>query len=247
MFYHKSFFQGNEITDLVTWSIGIYACPLIDKFSSYKKEKETDANKRINEKESNFMELSPIFYHKMIRPKWITQKYIHNKIKQHVSFDGQKTLDFGTGTGANCILCNPEDYIGIDPDVKRITFAKRVYPDYQFDIFENDELPVKDNSLDIVLIVAVLHHISPEQIKKYVKEFRRVLKETGGKIIVIEPCFFEKSYICNWFMDKNDNGAYIQNETGYLNYFQEEGFTCQVIKKYRKCFLYNELFFQASV
>lgn len=193
------------------------------------------------------MELSPTFYHKIIRPKWVTERYIHNKMKEHITFDNQKTLDFGAGTGANCTLCKPGDYIGIDPDVNRIEFAKKTYPEYQFDSFQNEQLPIHDNTLNIILIVAVLHHISPDQIKRYVKEFRRVLKENEGKIVVIEPCFFEKSYIANWYMEKSDNGSYIQSEKGYLNYFEEEGFNCNVIKKFRKCFLYNELFFMAHI
>jgi ubiquinone/menaquinone biosynthesis C-methylase UbiE len=171
--------------------------------------------------------------------------YIHNKLEKHIHFDDKRVLDFGAGTGANCSLIKPDYYLGIDPDVKRINFAKKLYPDYHFNVLDNDTLPVEDDSMDIVLIVAVLHHIPPQQIKNYMKEFRRVLTKQGGQIIIIEPCFFHKTHISNWFMKNNDNGEYIQTEEGYLNYFKEEGFSCKVLHKYRKCFLYNELFFLA--
>lgn len=192
------------------------------------------------------MELSPIFYHSIIRPKWFTQFYIHNKIEKHFKLHDKKVLDFGTGTGANCTLCQPEQYLGIDPDEKRITFAKKLYPDYSFDVFKNDELSAENDSFDVILLIAVLHHIPAEQIRKYLKEFRRILKKTTGKIVAIEPCFFEKRYISNWFMKTNDNGKYILNEEGYHDLFKAEGFECKTIQKYKKCFLYNEVFFTAQ-
>lgn len=190
------------------------------------------------------MELSPYFYHKVIRPKWLTQLYIHNRIEKHINLREKNVLDFGAGTGANCILCKPGQYIGVDPTEQRINFAKKFYPDYDFDVFENDILNVKKNSIDVILIIAVLHHIPSDKIKNYIKQFRDTLKPEG-KIVVIEPCFFEKNKISNWYMKQMDNGAYIQNEQGYHNLFLEEGFICKTIQRFRKCFLYNELFFIA--
>lgn len=191
------------------------------------------------------MELSPMLYHRIIRPKWITKMYIHNKIEKHVNFADKRILDFGAGTGANCTLSKPEHYIGIDPDENRINFAKRLYPDYQFSVLHGDQFPIDNHSIDMILIVAVLHHIPPQQVGEYMKEFRRVLSQKDGQIIIIEPCFFNKTYLSNWFMKNNDNGAFIQTEDGYLNYFKDQGFTCEVVHRYRKCFLYNELFFVA--
>lgn len=171
--------------------------------------------------------------------------YIHNKIKQHFNFSNKKVLDFGAGTGANCILTEPGNYIGIDPDAKRIHFAQKLHPGYRFNVLDGNQLPVENHSIDLILIIAVLHHIPPQTIKEMMGEFRRVLKKQGGQFIIIEPCFFQKKYISNWFMKKNDNGEFIQTEEGYLNYFTEHGFTCEVLNRYRKCFLYHELFFFA--
>ena len=190
------------------------------------------------------MQLSPRIYHSLVRPKWFTKVYIQNKIQQHFDFAGKKVLDFGAGTGANCTLCCPDHYFGIDPDSRRINFARRLYAPYRFETFSGNSLPAEDNSFDFVLIIAVLHHIPPELIREYVKEFKRILKP-GGKIIAIEPCFFEKSPFINLFMKFNDKGDYIQKEEDYLNYFSAENFRCNVLKRFKKCFLYNELYFTA--
>ena len=192
------------------------------------------------------LQLSPRIYHSLIRPKWLTKLYIQNHIQQHFIFSDKKVLDFGAGTGANCTLCTPEHYFGIDPDSHRIEFAKRLYNQYRFETFNGNELPSENNSFDFILIIAVLHHIAPELVHDYVKEFKRVLKPEG-RIVVLEPCLFEKSPISNWFMRSNDKGEYILSEEEYLNYFTKEKFQCQVLKKFKKCFFYNELYFSVCL
>ncbi|MFB4162353.1 class I SAM-dependent methyltransferase [Alteribacillus sp. JSM 102045] len=191
------------------------------------------------------MELTPHLYHWFIRPKWITQKYIHNLLTEHVHFSKKCVLDFGAGTGANSVICEPSGYLGLDLSKKRIEFAKRTYPDYRFDVINGFTLPVMEQSFDVIMIIAVLHHIPPKKVNSYIKEFRKALNPDGGKIVVIEPCFFENTPVSNWFMDKNDNGNYIQDEEAYLNFFLNEGFQCKVLKRYSKCCFYNELFFIA--
>ncbi|MFJ5760409.1 class I SAM-dependent methyltransferase [Neobacillus sp. NPDC093182] len=193
-----------------------------------------------------WLQLSPRIYHSLIRPKWLTKLYIQNHIQQHFNFSGKKVLDFGAGTGANCTLCTPEHYFGIDPDSYRIEFAKRLYKQYRFETFNGSELPADNNSFDFILIIAVLHHIPPEIVYGYVKEFKRVLKPEG-RIVVMEPCLFEKSPFSNWYMRSHDKGEYILREEEYLSYFTKEKFQCTVLKKFKKCFFYNELYFSASL
>ncbi|MFC4557274.1 class I SAM-dependent methyltransferase [Virgibacillus kekensis] len=190
------------------------------------------------------MELSPAIYHKIIRPKWINQIYIHNRIRKHYDLYDKSVLDFGAGTGANCTLCKPGQYFGIDPDEKRINFAQKLYPDYDFSVFQNDKISVENGTIDVILIIAVLHHIPSEKMKKYMEQFRKILAP-GGIILAIEPCYFKGNRISNWYMKNNDNGSYIQNEQGYHDLFKREGFNCETIESFKKCFFYNELFLMA--
>ncbi len=192
------------------------------------------------------LELTPRLYHNLIRPKWITKKYIHDLLNDHIQFQNRIILDFGCGTGANCCLCDAEHYLGVDPDKHRVDFAKNMYPEYKFETSDGSRLPAESGTVDLVLIIAVLHHIPSADIPAFVKEFRRVLKAEGGQVAVIEPCLFDNTRLSNWFMKKYDKGKYIQGEKNYLDFFQDGGFACKVIKKYSKCFMYNELFFVAS-
>lgn len=56
----------------------------------------------------------------------------------------------------------------------------------------------------------------------------------------------ESSRKYNWFKERYDNGAYIRNEDDYLQLFKNQHYDCKVVKKFRKCLLYNEIFFSAD-
>ncbi|WP_373231556.1 class I SAM-dependent methyltransferase [Cohnella sp.] len=154
-------------------------------------------------------------------------------------------LDFGCGTGANCCMSGADHYYGVDPDMQRIQFAKQLYPNHNFKVFDGKRLQIPDRTVDLILIVAVLHHIADDQITEYLSEFRRVLKPEGN-MIVIEPYLSQTNKFNNWFMTRYDNGEYIRNEDNYLLLFQNQQYECRVLKKFRKCLLYNELFFTAT-
>lgn len=185
-----------------------------------------------------------MLYHWFVRPKRPTKKYIHDHLQSRFHFDGQTVLDFGSGTGANCSIFSPENYIGVDPDQRRIEYARRIYPKHPFHVLENHRLPVDSKSIDYILIIAVLHHVSSDEIAIYMKEFKRILKPTGS-ILVMEPCLDDNKPFCNRFMKWFDKGPYIRNEEDYLNLFREHNYECVVLKRFAKYRLYNELFFSA--
>lgn len=186
----------------------------------------------------------PWLYHRFVRPQWFTKIYIHNHIQNHFELKNKIVLDFGCGTGANSCICDEDHYYGIDPDANRIRFAKRLYPNHMFMVFDKYQIPMPDQSVDLILIVAVLHHISDEQITDYLHEISRVLKPEG-KIIAIEPYLCRNHKLNNWFMSQYDDGEYLRYENNYLQLFKSQGYECHVLKKFRKCLLYNEIFFTA--
>jgi ubiquinone/menaquinone biosynthesis C-methylase UbiE len=190
------------------------------------------------------MELSPRLYHWLVRPKWFFNTCIENIVSSNFNFDNKTVLDFGCGVGSSCFMLNSLNYLGIDCDSKRIAFAKRLHPDYNFDILQDNKIPVDNNSVDYILIISVLHHIPSESLKDYVKELYRVIKE-NGKIIIIEPCFFERSFFSNHFMSFFDKGNYIRNEYEYLSIFNNY-FQTDVFKKYSQLLLYNKIFITAT-
>ncbi|MBB6214923.1 ubiquinone/menaquinone biosynthesis C-methylase UbiE [Anaerosolibacter carboniphilus] len=142
-------------------------------------------------------------------------------------------------------MFQPEYYIGIDCDEKRIAYARNLYKNYNFFASQGAKLFIEDNSIDYVLIMAVLHHIPSQTIGEHLLEFHRVLKPTG-RIIIIEPCFFPGSHLRNWCMSFFDKGEFIRSEQDYLRLFHQYNYKTAMIKRFSKCSVYNELFFTAN-
>lgn len=190
------------------------------------------------------MYFNPTLYQKVVRPKFAIEKYIKKILFEKFNFDGAAVLDFGCGTGSNAFMFQPERYIGVDVDERRVAFANASFPEYAFRVIENGTLSVHDACIDCICIVATLHHIPDAAVREYVKEFKRVLKP-GGKIVAIEPVLSERHRFRNWFMKTFDDGKFIRHEEQYRELFGE-GFQFTVHKRFRKFFFYSELFFSAS-
>lgn len=191
------------------------------------------------------MELSPFLYRRLVRPNWAVKRYINNIIGDRFNFNNKKVLDFGCGIGTSSYLFDSDKYIGLDPDFRRISYARWLYPNYRFYRLEGKLLPIPDHHVDYIFIISVLHHIAEEELMEFLQEFHRILKP-GGQILVMEPCFFPNSYISNGFMFLLDNGKYIRTMEGYMQLFAKLGYTVDIIKKYKQLMFYNKLFLVAS-
>ncbi len=188
------------------------------------------------------MELSPKLYNWLVRPDWYNTNFTINILKDY-NFEDKKILDFGCGTGSNCFLSTPENYLGVDINENRIKYAREKYPGYHFETLNNYHLPT--NSFDIILIIAVLHHIPDNKINSIFNEFRRILKCQTGVIIVIEPCYYKQYKFNNYFMRLLDKGKYIRRPEDYINIFKKEKYAVSNIEKISKL-AYKEILFTAS-
>lgn len=191
------------------------------------------------------MDLSPRLYHWLIRPEWYNKKYSKKILLKKFNFTNKKVLDFGCGIGSNSFLIKPENYLGIDPDKKRIRYARKMNPGYRFDVL-NEELNLPENTFDIILIIAVLHHIPTEKMPGILCKIEKTLKKPNGKIIVIEPCIFPEHQLNNFIMKTLDRGKYIRKKSDYLNIFRHRDFKINFVKKMSKL-LYKEIFFSVSL
>ena len=105
--------------------------------------------------------------------------------------EGDTVLDLGSGAGIDCFLAANKvgktgKVIGVDMTSEMIEKArenarKNSYDNVEFRLGEIENLPVPDNSVDLVISNCVIN-LSPEKPKVF-NEIHRVLK-TGGKIMV---------------------------------------------------------------
>lgn len=99
---------------------------------------------------------------------------------------GIKVLDFGCAEGLTLSWCKtPVDYHGVDASETFLEIAKKNNPKGTFKLIRNDQLvPYRDGTFDMILCFGVLHHIP--NVSFVLKEFARVLK-IGGKVFIREP------------------------------------------------------------
>lgn len=112
---------------------------------------------------------------------WKEFLYLKQYLKEDI-----KILDLGCGSGRMIKFLKSYiknfEYIGIDFSEKLILIAKKEFPEYKFiklDILKK-QLPFENNYFDLVLLIAVLHHIPSKNHRILIlKEVKRVLKQDG--------------------------------------------------------------------
>lgn len=99
---------------------------------------------------------------------------------------GDRVLDLGCGNGrlVRQLPFDPSTYKGVDISEELIAIARKENPDHDFQKIDTEGvLPLSDASFDVVVSIAVLHHLTPRMAHQMLTEARRVLRP-GGVLIV---------------------------------------------------------------
>lgn len=97
-------------------------------------------------------------------------------------------MDFGGGYGrlTEVLLDYADKVILVDPSIKQLNIAKDRFDQKNIEYLlldKKDFIPAKDNSLDLILMVRVSHHIT--DLSKIFKDIKRALKPGGEAIIEV--------------------------------------------------------------
>lgn len=105
--------------------------------------------------------------------------------------EGEIVLDLGSGAGIDVFLAANKvgkngHVIGVDMTKEMITKGEKIarehgYKNVEFKLGEIENLPVEDNSIDVIMSNCVIN-LSPDKLKTF-KEAYRVLKH-GGRLMV---------------------------------------------------------------
>jgi SAM-dependent methyltransferase len=97
-----------------------------------------------------------------------------------------RALDAACGTGRHSVtlVAHGHDVIGVDQSPEMLELAVTKVPDAEFRVGDVTELPIPDDSIDLVLCGLALSHL--RDIGPAIAEFRRVLRP-GGRLIVTDP------------------------------------------------------------
>ncbi|MDD5148748.1 MAG: arsenite methyltransferase [Candidatus ainarchaeum sp.] len=104
---------------------------------------------------------------------------------------GETVLDLGSGAGIDCFLASKKvgekgKVIGVDMANAMVERARKHaekygYKNVEFRLAEIEELPVEDNSIDVIISNCVIN-LSPEK-EVVFNEARRVLKKSGRMFV----------------------------------------------------------------
>ena len=154
--------------------------------------------------------------------------------------EGNIVLDLGSGAGFDCFLAAKKvgksgKVIGVDMTEEMIHKAQEIakkygYDNVEFRLGEIDDLPVEDNSVDVIISNCVIN-LAPDKLKVF-KDAYRVLKNNGkmyvSDIVLLEELTDEQR--------NNDEliagcvgGALLKND--YLNIVREAGFKVRILSE----------------
>ena len=159
-----------------------------------------------------------IYIRKLLEYNFIVYKKIINNLQSNL-IDNASVLDLGCGTGEFSVFFQDYNYTGIDIEPKYINYAKNNY-DGHFELMDASCMLFENNSLDLIVVFGVFHHINTEKCLKIFDEMNRVLKK-NGKIFIMEDVDVEsKLDILGNFLRKYDKGDYIRKKNEYFELFQ---------------------------
>jgi SAM-dependent methyltransferase len=158
-----------------------------------------------------------------------------SKIKQ-----GDIVLDLGCGAGFDCFLASKKvgkdgKVIGVDMTKEmikkaRLNAEKIGVKNVEFVLAEIEKLPIKDNSIDIIITNCVIN-LTPDKIKTF-KEAYRVLRR-GGKMyvsdIVLLKELSEKQKIDKDLLTGCVAGALLKED--YLEKIRKAGFNARILSE----------------
>ena len=130
---------------------------------------------------------------------------------------GDKVIDIGCGPAQALQSLSDVEYLGLDINPDYIAFARRMYGD-KGTFIVGDTRSLRGDSrfkdADIVIAVAVLHHLDDEEAADCIRFAYDALKR-GGRLICHDPCWIPSQGMFSKCIMSHDRGRNIRTEQQY--------------------------------
>ena len=158
-------------------------------------------------------------------------------------------LDIGCGNGKYLSVNENLKMFGTDRSGNLLSIAKEKNINSQFFVADSLKLPIKRESFDAAISIAVIHHFSNELLRmQALKEMFRIVKK-GGKILVYvwameqkEKKFTEQDNFVPWHLqNKYENETKVETLQNGPNIMEDKKIDCTVYQRYYHVFYKGEL------
>jgi SAM-dependent methyltransferase len=130
---------------------------------------------------------------------------------------GDRVLDIGAGPAAILEHLPKVDYVSYEPNSLYVKEAIRRYGargEFHSGYFDA-AAAASQQPFDIVLIIAVLHHLSDEQVTELLALVASVLKP-GGRLITLDNCLIPRQSPIARVLVSLDRGRHVRSPEGYI-------------------------------
>jgi len=162
--------------------------------------------------------------------------------KQTVGLRPGTVVDVGGGTGIWRGLWAPNcRYVCLDIEMPKLRGFRSKVPDGFAVLSDATRMPITDASVDVVMCIAVVHHLTDTMLDQVFGEALRVLKQ-GGHLILLDPVL-NRQRLAGRILWRLDRGSYPRTD-GYLREKLESRFK---IVHWEKFAVYHEYVFGIGV
>lgn len=128
---------------------------------------------------------------------------VEGLVKALEPYDYESVLDVGCGLGESCAVKKGK-YIGLDNSFLRVHYASKRFKECSFLMADALELPMKDRSFDLVMMIDTSHHLTDRQFEIVLKELKRVSRKF---VVISDPILTKGQNKLSSFFYSLDRGA----------------------------------------
>jgi SAM-dependent methyltransferase len=144
----------------------------------------------------------------------LRRRVIHKHVRAKA---GDKVIDIGCGSAQGLQWLPEVEYLGLDINPDYIAFARRTHGSKgTFVVGDTQSLrgDSRFKDADIVIAMAVLHHLDDEDAAHCIRFAHDALKKSG-RFISLDPCWIANQGAFSRFIMSNDRGRSIRTDQQY--------------------------------
>jgi SAM-dependent methyltransferase len=145
-------------------------------------------------------------------------KFLYSRIQRVLDANTgyRDVLDLGGGTGRIHALLDPgSKYYCLDNEAPKLLQFRKHTPNGMAILGDAARAPVASGSMDLVICVAVSHHLNDSELQRMLKETTRVLRPDGR--LIFYDALWQPKWIPGRLLWSLDRGSYPRSKATLLN------------------------------